>query len=206
MDGVVDPDSATGRKQNEMRTRFFMVGLLAMLVAAQPAHSDEAGEPGRSVQFKGELDAGASYTNRCEFSTEIEPLTFQLNSFKNKYKVVRIRVANHRSEAIKLSYEKDAIELELTNGSAVPGTFNLRDRDAAVWDALSDDMRSRLAYPVSIRASQSRGPTAFRPEVVYLFALFPVDTATTTPRSFRYTMDSLKRTVILRDPSEGVSK
>lgn len=206
MNGVIDPDSTTGRKQNEMRTRFFMAGLLAMLVAAQPAHSDQAGEPGRSVQFRGELEPGASYTNQCEFSTEIEPLTFQLNSFKNKYKVVRIRVANHRSEAIKLSYEKDAVELELTDGSAVSGTFNLRDQDAAVWDALSDDMRAELAYPLSIRASRTDGLTAFRPEVVYLFAFFPADKVTTTPRSFRYSIDSLKRTVILRDPSEGVKR
>ncbi len=182
------------------------MGLLALLAAIQLAHSDEAGEAGRSVQFRGELEPGASYTNRCEFSTEIEPLSFQLNTFKNQYKVVRLRVANYRSEAIKLSSEKDSIEMELKDGSVVGGMFNLQAQDAAMWDALSEELRAKLAYPLSVRAARSDRPGTFRPEVVYLFAFFPADKATTTPRAFRYTLENLQRTVKLEDPSAGVKK
>jgi len=183
-----------------------MVVWLGMLVAVQSARSDEAGEPGRSVQLRGELEPGGSLTNRCEFSTEIEPLTFQLNSFKNKYKVVRIRVANARSEPVKLSHERDAIELELNDGNIVAGTFNLQADDPAIWDALSDEMRDRLAYPLSVHASRTDGPIVLRAEVVYFFAFFPADKITTPPRVVRYTLESLKKTVDLADPSAGVKK
>src|SRR5258705_12239415 len=108
-----------------MTSKFYALSAIALLAALVSVGGEMSGESGRSSRFCGNLDPAASYTNQCEFSVEIEPVLFKLNSLKDKYKVVRIRVENRMSEPIKLSGDKDAIELEMGGGNVVRGTFNL---------------------------------------------------------------------------------
>ena len=183
-----------------MKSKFYALSAIAFLAALMPVRGEMSGESGRSSRFVGKLDPAASYTNQCELSVEIEPVLFKLNSLKDKYKVIRIRVENRMSEPIKLSADKDAIELEMGGGNVVRGTLNLPGQDGSLWDSLNDDMRTTLAYPLSIRGVKGDGVNARRPEVVYVFAFFPADKVSEVPRSFRYTIQSVGRTVKIELP------
>lgn len=183
-----------------MRSQFYALSTIAFLLALTPARGEMSGERGRSSKFVGNLDPAASFTNQCEFSVEIERVIFKLNSLKDKYKVVRIRVENRMSEVITLSGDQDAIELVIDGGIVVRGTFNLRGQDSSLWDSLSEDMREALTYPLSIRGAKSDGVNPRRPEVVYVFAFFPADKVSEVPRSFLYTIQSVGRAVKIQLP------
>jgi hypothetical protein len=122
---------------------------------------------------------------------------FKLTWFKAKYKVVRLRVENRKGETIKTSVQKDVIELVLADGKLVEGTFNLKAHDGPVWGSLDDEMRNVLAYPLFIRAAKAREESPAREEVVYFFAFFPADKVPDVPRSFCYTIESLRKTITL---------
>jgi len=171
--------------------------LLAVLL---PARGEIGSEGGRSMYFRGRLDPGAAPNEPCVLDIEIEEIMFKLNSFKDKYKVVRIRVENGRKELLKLSAEKDAIELELSDGKTVRGTFNLQAQDGPIWDTLDESMRKALAYPLSIRGAKGDDPNGRRPEVVHLFAFFPSEKVTGLPRAFSYMIQSVGKTVRIVQP------
>ena len=158
-----------------MKSQFYALSTIALLLALMSSRGEVSGEKGRSSRFIGMLDPASSSMNQCEFSVEIERVSFKLNSLKDKYKVVRIRVENRMTAPIKLSGDQDAIELEMGSGTVVRGTFNLRGQDGPMWDSLSDDLREALAYPLSIRGVKADGVDPRRPEVVYVFAFFPAD-------------------------------
>lgn len=183
-----------------MKSQFYALSTIAFLLALMSARGEVSGEKGRSSRFVGKLDPAASSMNQCEFSVEIERVSFKLNSLKDKYKVVRIRVENRMTAPIRLSGDQDAIELEMGNGTVVRGTFNLRGQDGSLWDSLSDDLREALAYPLSIRGVKGEGADLRRPEVVYVFAFFPSDKVTDVPRSFQYTIQSLGKAVKIQPP------
>ncbi len=180
-----------------MKSRMFLLTGMAVLAWLPLLHGDEGHEFGQSIKMSGRLDPTARFAEQCDFSTEIEPVMFKLTSFKAKYKVVRIRVENRKSETVKMSAEKDSIELVLADGKLVKGTFNLKAQAGPVWDALSDEMRNALAYPLSIRAAKVGDGSRVREEVVYFFAFFPADKVLDVPRSFHYTIDNLGKTVTL---------
>ena len=180
-----------------MKSRMLLLTGMTLLAWLPLSRGDEGHESGQSIKMSGRLDPAASFAEQCDFSTEIEPVTFKLTSFKAKYKVVRIRVENRKGETIKLSAEKDAIELTLADGKRVKGTFDLKAQDGPVWDSLSDEMRNVLVYPLSIRAAKVGAGNRAREEVVYFFAFFPADKVPDVPRSFHYTIKSLGRTVTL---------
>lgn len=180
-----------------MKSRMFLLTGTALLACLPLLRGDEGHESGQSIKMSGRLDPTASFAEQCDFSTEIEPVTFKLTSFKARYKVVRIRVENRKGETIKMSAEKDAIELVLPDGKVVKGTFNLRAQNGPVWDSLGDEMRNVLAYPLSIRAAKVGDGSRAREEVVYFFAFFPADKVPDVPRSFQYTIESLGKTITL---------
>lgn len=180
-----------------MKSRMFLLTGMALLAWLPLLRGDEGHESGQSIKMSGRLDPTASFAEQCDFSTEIEPVTFKLTSFKDKYKVVRIRVENRKGETIKLSAEKDGIELVLADGKVVKGTFNLKAQDGPVWDSLSDEMRKVLAYPLSIRAAKVGDGSRAREEVINFFAFFPADKVPDVPRSFHYTIKSLGKTLTL---------
>lgn len=183
-----------------MKSNLFASSAMILLVALTSTRGEMSGESGRSSRFVGKLEPGASYTNQCEFSVEIERVMFKLNSLKDKYKVVRIRVENRMSAPIMLSADQDAIELVIGNGNVVRGTFNLRGQDGALWDSLSEDMRKSLAYPLSIRGVKGDGVNSRQPEVIYVLAFFPADKVPEMPRSFRYTIQGVGKTVKIELP------
>lgn len=179
----------------------FLSSIGALWIAALlPVSAEVSGERGRSTYFRGSLEPGSSFTNRCEFSVELEPVTFELNTFRDKYKVVRIRVENWRKDKVKLLPDQDTIELQSAQGDVVQGTFNLRARDPLAWDSLSDDVRDALKYPASIPSVEAQESPPGRPAVVYLFAYFPADQVTTVPHLFRYKIQSTGRTVTVEKP------
>ena len=188
-----------------MKSKCYLFTVVALLSVLMPARGEMSGESGRSSRFIGKLDPSASYTNQCDFSVEIERVLFQLNSIKDKYKVIRIRVENRMIGPLKLSADQDAIEAEVNGGDVVRGTFNLQGQDGALWDSLSDDMRKELAYPLSIRGVKGNEVNPRRPEVVYVFAFFPADKVSTVPRSFRYTIQSAGKTVKIELPGQTAS-
>lgn len=183
-----------------MKSKFYALSTIALLSVLMSVRGEMSGESGRSSRFVGKLDPAASYTNQCEFSVELERVMFKLNSLKDKYKVIRIRVENRMSGPIKLSGDEDAIELELGDGKVVRGTFNLQGQDGSLWDSLSEDMRKALVYPLSIRGVKGDGVNPRRPEVVYVFAFFPADKLSEVPRSFRYTIQSVGKIVKIELP------
>ena len=183
-----------------MKTKFYALSMIALLLVLMSARGEVSGERGRSSRFVGKLDPAASASNQCEFSVEIERVSFKLNSLKDKYKVLRIRVENRMSAPIKLSGDQDAIELEMNSGTVVRGTFNLRGRDGSLWDSLSDDLREALAYPLSIRGAKGDATSPRQPEVVYVFAFFPADQVSDVPRSFQYTIQSVGKAVKIQQP------
>ena len=170
------------------------------LAALLPASAEVSGERGRSMYFRGQLEPNSSLTNRCEFSVELEPVTFELNAFRDKYKVVRIRVENWRKDKVKLSLEQDTIELQSAQGQVVQGTFNLRAWDPVAWDSLSEAMRDALEYPLSLPAANPQESSSRRAAVVYLFAYFPADQVASLPHLFRYRIQSAEKTVTLEKP------
>lgn len=183
-----------------MKSNFYGLGAIAILLALMPARAEVSGERGRGSRFVGKLDPTASAANQCEFSVDIERVTFKLNSLKDKYKVVRIRVENRMSVPIALSADQDAIELGLNSGKTVLGTFNLRRQDGPLWDSLSDDLRQALAYPLSIGGARGDDTSRRQPEVVYLFAFFPADQVSEVPSSFQYTIQSVGKVVKIQQP------
>lgn len=182
-----------------MKSRMFLLTGIALLTWLPLSRGDGGHEPGQSIKMSSRLDPTASFAEQCDFSTELEPVTFKLTSFKDKYKVVRIRVENRKGETIKLAAEKDAIELVLSDGKVVKGTFNLQMLDGPLWDSLSDDLRNALAYPLSIRAAKVADGNRAREEVVYFFAFFPAENVPGVPRAFHYTIESLGKTLTLEE-------
>ena len=170
---------------------------LVLLAWLPVLRADGGHEPGQSVKMTGRLDPTASFSDQCEFSTEIEPVSFKLTSFKNKYKVVRIRIENRKVQSIKLSPENDVIELVLADNSIMKGTLNLKAQDGLIWDSLDDEMRKVLAYPMSIRAARAGNGSGTLDETILFFAFFPVEKVSEVPRQLRFRIESLGKTITL---------
>jgi hypothetical protein len=184
-----------------MKSRMFLLTGVALLAWLPLLRGEEGHETGQSIRLSGRLDPTDSFAGRCYFSAEIERIAFNLTSLNDKYKVIRIRVENEKGESIKLSVEKDGIALGFKDGQRVRGTFNLKSEDGPVWDSLSDEMRSALAYPLSIRAAKVGDASRTR-EVVHFFAFFPADKVTDVPNSLDYTIESLGKTITLTGPPQ----
>ncbi len=190
------------RPEKRPKSSLLLLGCIGALwlAALLPASAEVSGERGRSTYFRGRLDPHSGFTNQCEFSVELEPVTFELNAFRDKYKVVRIRVENWRKDRLKLSLEQDTIELQSAQGQVVPGTFNLRVWDPVAWDSLSETLRDALKYPLSIPSASAQESPSRRAAVVHLFAYFPADQVTSLPHLFRYKIQSAGKSVTLEKP------
>ena len=183
-----------------MTTKSLVISTVVLCSALLSVRAEMSGDLGRSRRFLGKLNPQGSQTNQCEFSIEIERVMFKLNSLKDKYKVVRIRVENTMSNPIRLSRDDDGVELDLRDGTTVRGTFNLQAQDSSLWDGLSEDMRKALAYPLSVRGVKGEDANQRRAEVIYVFAFFPADKVIEMPRAFRYTIQSVGKTIKIELP------
>jgi hypothetical protein len=187
-----------------MNTKPYASAAILLLLTLITVRSEMSGESGRTKTFIGKLDFADKSSNQCEFSVEIERVTFKLNAVNNKYKVIRIRVENRAAEVIRLSGDDDLIEVETADGKVVRGTFDLRRQDAAVWDSWGPDMRKLLTYPSAISRAKGDDLSTRQPAVVYIFAFFPAVSVPDVPSSFRYTIKSVGEPITIRPP--GVSK
>lgn len=149
-------------------------------------HCEMSGAKGRPAVYLCSLQLGTDSKDFCEFSTSIERITFLLNTFGNKYKVIRIRVENRSAKPIQLSSEEDSIDLITAEHETVSGLFKLQEQDALLWDSLDKEMRETLAYPQIIRPESYVGQ-----ETMYFFAFFPKDKISKLSIEFRYKIDSL---------------
>src|SRR5262245_40740830 len=102
------------------------------------------GGKGKTAKYTGQIKIGQG-TDKIEFSTEIERVLFLLNSVENKYKVVRIKINNLSKNALRLSREKDRIELHFNDGSGVlSGMLDISNRDPIFWNTFNREMKEIL--------------------------------------------------------------
>lgn len=179
-----------------LKLSVFIIGFLCLLISVpEVAHNEIAGEAGRPKYYRGRVELGNDSRDHCDFSIEIERVTFLLNAFGNKYKVIRIRAENYSNNSVQLSLENDSIELIKKEDDKVQGLFKLQNQDATLWDSLDQEMRDILAYPQTIQAG-----VAGRPKIIYLFAFFPKDRVTKLPISFLYKIASLPKPIEIAPP------
>jgi hypothetical protein len=184
-----------------MKSKILAFSAVALFSTVLSLRGDAGRQVGLTEKYVGQLNPNAGRTEQCEFSVEIERVTFRLNSLKNKYKVVRIRAENRMLESIKLSRDEDEIELELEGGEVVSGTFNLQKQDGPLWDELSNGLRTALAYPLSVRGAKGVETRPRQPEVIYVFAFFPADKVPDLPHRFKYTIKNAGQAVKLQLPA-----
>ncbi|HEV8580153.1 MAG TPA: hypothetical protein VGX68_13865 [Thermoanaerobaculia bacterium] len=146
------------------------------------------GGKGKTTVYRAEVRQGEG--EPIQFSAELEAILFRLNSVRNKYKVVRVKIVNDSSNSLKLSPDQDKIELLFNTGEApMQGILNLSKRDAALWDSLPADLRQALAYPRIVEAGEE--------ENVFVFIADP--NLARLPRHIRYHVASLPDPVEMRD-------
>ncbi len=125
---------------------------------------------------------------------------FQISSVYDKYKLVRVRVSNYSTTPLRLSAERDRIDLLLPGNSVVRGLLDLQSADSQVWDAFDAPLRQALAYPSAVKAAPAEGVRTGSPEVIYLFAFYPKDMVTKLPVRFEYWVDSLQQSIRIEPP------
>jgi hypothetical protein len=173
----------------------------ALLLITIPIRAEMSGDDGaRVLRLSGRLDEPATGPDECLFSTEFDPTMFKINSFKNKYKIVRIKVENRRAMPIRLSSMNDTVALELAGKKVVRGILTLQEADAATWDTLPEDLMQKLAYPLNIGAAPGKDGVRKRAEVVYFFVFFPAAEVSEVPVMVHMTIDSLKKKVTMKAP------
>lgn len=158
--------------------------VFALLIVVGVALGDISGERGRPIVMQGVLREDGA--DRLRLSVEIERIGFVLNSVQGRYRLARVRVENLSASPMALSVDRDRLEAEPAGGAPVSAVLNLQGADSAFWDGLPAEMRQDLAYPQTVRAASGQG----RPEVVYVYAMFPADRLTKVPAAFVYRIDS----------------
>jgi hypothetical protein len=120
----------------------FAVSILAPAVAT-------AAGAGRRLPTRTLVGSATGDSVQVQLSWEYDPLLFQLNAFRDRYKVVRIELFNKGQQAFVLSAAGDRL-VALVAGRPVPAILDLGGADPAVWDSLAGDMRRDLAYPAKV--------------------------------------------------------
>jgi len=163
-----------------------VVVVSALLLASRAALGDVSGERGRPIVMQGVLEDEQG-RERARLSVEIERVSFVLNSVQGRFRLARLRVENLGASPVALSVDRDRLEAEQADGGRVPAILNLQSSDSAFWDGLAAELRQALAYPQSVRGASGPGG---RPEVVYVYALFPADRLIQVPAAFVYRIES----------------
>jgi hypothetical protein len=131
--------------------------------------------------------AGDDGRDRARLSVEIERVGFLLNTVQGRYRLARLWFENLGTAPVALSVDRDRLEADTAEGGPVAAVLNLQGNDSAFWDGLSADLRQALAYPQAIRGTSGPGG---RPEVVYVYAMFPADRLSQIPAAFLYRIES----------------
>lgn len=145
------------------------------------------GSKGKKVMYEAHIRIGDAPQPECHFLVEVEPILFQINSVQNKYKVMRINIRNESQASLRLSLDKDSVQVQ-AGSRLVKGSFSLASSDQTWWDGLSAEVREALAYP-----DQS---TIKRGEEENVFVFVPVSDLPTLPVEILFKIDSLSPTPI----------
>ena len=130
--------------------------------------------------------AGGQYL----FESEIVPIQYRMNTVRNKYKMVQIRINNEGAKPLALSRTADKAEIRL-GGNYVSAVLDVPAADPAFWDNLDASLRTELAYP----------PSVDRGEEESVFVFLPKTDTDDVPVGIRYTIASLSAPVVMRTPS-----
>jgi hypothetical protein len=176
------------------RSLLFCLALLSaasILLAAN-------GSKGKRVVYEATVPIANATTPDCHFLVELEPILFQIDSVQNKYRVIRINIKNSSQSPLKLSLEKDSVQVR-TGSRVVQGRLNLADSDQSWWDGLSPELRRALAYPDQ---SVIKGG-----EEENVFAYFPVADLPTPPTEILFKIEAVSTSpVVMRQRGAAAAK
>jgi hypothetical protein len=159
--------------------------VLAGLAVIAPVRAAANGGKAKMIKLEDRVAAsdGRSYT----FVSEIDPTLFTLLTLKDRYRVVRIQVRNGSGQRLTLSRQADKAEL-VWDERQLAGIITLDQRDAALWDQLSPEMRKVLVYPAGVEPGEEES----------LFVFVPAAGIEAPPQEIRLTLTGLPRPVRLR--------
>jgi hypothetical protein len=179
-----------------MRRAAFAIALLILVAGTRETMlADIAGSRGGPTTLMGRM-RGPDGRDSATFEISYYREEFRLSSVRDKYKLVRIRISNFSTAPLRLSDERDRIDLVLPDNTVVRGLLNLQSADSPLWDSFDAGLRQALAYPATVKAAP--GSDAARggsPEVIYLFAFFPSERVLNVPLRFEYWIDSLQQSI-----------
>jgi hypothetical protein len=122
--------------------------------------------------------------------TKLDPVTFSLNSFAGKYRVVRVEVMNLTDERIDLDPAHDRFVARVGRDRLVTGVLSLVTADGATWDKIDEQRRKSLAYP----------KTLDRRARITIYVFFPADELIDLPLGFEWSVGDGNRSFDLRRP------
>jgi hypothetical protein len=184
-----------------MRRAVVAITLLALIAGGrETAFADIAGARGGPITLIGRV-RGSEGRDLYTFEVSYYHEEFRISSVRDKYVLVRVRVSNYSTAPLRLSAERDRLELVLPDNSVVKGLLDLQSADSQTWDAFDAPLRQTLAYPSVVKAAPgAEGARTGSPEVIYLFAFYPKDKVLNLPTRFNYWIDSLQQSLPIEPP------
>lgn len=159
-----------------IKNALFLLFAVSVIVASATELAFCNGGKGKKTSYESRVYLKGG---ELQFVIEMEKPLFLLNSVKNKYKVVRIRVLNHSNTTIDLSAKGDSIEFVFEKRS-VSGILDLSSYDPALWDSFSGYLRDTLAYPEKITGVEEN-----------IFVFIPDMEVEDLPKSIKYKIQNL---------------
>jgi hypothetical protein len=136
---------------------FLAAALLGFLQAPDAAG---AGATGNKLPTRSLVGSATGDAITVQMVWQYDPVLFQLNSFRGKYKIVRIDVSNNGQKPFVLSAVNDRLEAVVA-GRAVPAILDLGAGDPEAWDAIAEEMRRNLAYPTQVKPGEREAVFAY---------------------------------------------
>jgi|SRR4051812_41232588 len=106
----------------------------------------------------------------CFFRAEAEKVMLQLATVGGKYAVVRVEIDNRSGQPLTLSLKDDSATVQI-NDRSFAAVLDLRTAAPAIWDGMSPDLRSAIAYPQQVAPH----------EIGHVYVFIPVESATDIP-------------------------
>jgi hypothetical protein len=143
--------------RNCLLSVFLAAALLGFLQAPDAAG---AGATGHKLPTRSLVGGATGDSIRVQMVWQYDPILFQLTSLVGRYRVVRIDISNNGQKAFELSAENDRLAAVIS-GREVPAILDLGASDAKAWDAIADEMRRNLAYPVKVNPGEQETVFAY---------------------------------------------
>lgn len=151
---------------------------LAILLARESGAAN--GSKGKKTFYRQQVQLSGTPPGVCDFTIEIERVIFQLNSVRNKYKVVRVKILNRSPKPLHLSKNQDKMQISFRERE-MTAILDLSAHDPGFWDSLSPEIRRALVYPEIVEAGEEEN----------IFVFIPDPELKEMPAVFRYTIETL---------------